>query len=199
MASHQTHGIQQLLVAEKRAAEKVAEARKRKVKRIKQARDEAQAEIEAYRKERERQFREYEARHMGSKEDVALKIDKDTEVYLKEMEKLVEDNKDKVIEELISLCKVRRLKQANEEAQLEINAYRIAREQAYERFEKAHAGNKEDVSAQIDKDIEEYIRTVDKMVQENKEKVTAELVELVFNITPAVHPNFYVLKAFNQI
>uniref|UniRef100_A0AAR5Q394 V-type proton ATPase subunit G n=1 Tax=Dendroctonus ponderosae TaxID=77166 RepID=A0AAR5Q394_DENPD len=95
--------------------------------------------------------------------------------------------------------KVRRLKQANEEAQLEINAYRIAREQAYERFEKAHAGNKEDVSAQIDKDIEEYIRTVDKMVQENKEKVTAELVELVFNITPAVHPNFYVLKAFNQI
>lgn len=30
MASHQTHGIQQLLVAEKRAAEKVAEARKRK-------------------------------------------------------------------------------------------------------------------------------------------------------------------------
>lgn len=66
------------------------------MKRIKQARDEAQAEIEAYRKERERQFREYEARHMGSKEDVALKIDKDTEVYLKDMEKLVEDNKDKV-------------------------------------------------------------------------------------------------------
>ncbi|XP_050297318.1 V-type proton ATPase subunit G-like [Anthonomus grandis grandis] len=104
MASHQTHGIQQLLVAEKRAAEKVAEARKRKVKRIKQARDEAQAEIEAYRRERERQFREYEAKHMGSKEDVAAKINKDTETYLRNMEKLVEDNKDKVIEELISLC-----------------------------------------------------------------------------------------------
>ncbi|KAF7274479.1 V-type proton ATPase subunit G-like [Rhynchophorus ferrugineus] len=103
MASHQTQGIQQLLTAEKRAAEKVAEARKRKVKRIKQARDEAQAEIEAYRNERERQFREYETRHMGSKEDVAAKIDKDTEVYLRSMDKLVADNKDQVIDDLISL------------------------------------------------------------------------------------------------
>lgn len=31
MAGHQTQGIQQLLTAEKRAAEKVAEARKRKL------------------------------------------------------------------------------------------------------------------------------------------------------------------------
>ena len=47
MAS-QTAGIQQLLVAEKRAAEKVAEARKRKNRRLKQAKEEAQAEIEKY-------------------------------------------------------------------------------------------------------------------------------------------------------
>lgn len=66
---------------------------------------------------------------------------------------------------------MRRLKQANEEAQLEINAYRIAREQAYEKFEKEHTGNKEDVAAQIDKDIQEYIATLDKMVQEHKGKV----------------------------
>ena len=45
MAS-QTQGIQQLLVAEKRAAEKVSEARKRKNRRLKQAKEEAQAEIE---------------------------------------------------------------------------------------------------------------------------------------------------------
>ncbi|XP_060525286.1 V-type proton ATPase subunit G-like [Cylas formicarius] len=104
MASHQTQGIQQLLAAEKRAAEKVAEARKRKVKRIKQARDEAQAEIEVYRAERERQFREYEAKYMGSKEDIAAKIDKETEVFLQNLEKMVIDNKEKVIEELIELA-----------------------------------------------------------------------------------------------
>ena len=47
MAS-QTQGIQQLLAAEKRAAEKVSEARKRKNRRLKQAKEEAQAEIERF-------------------------------------------------------------------------------------------------------------------------------------------------------
>lgn len=48
MAS-QTAGIQQLLAAEKRAAEKINDARKRKALRLKQAKQEAQAEIEKYR------------------------------------------------------------------------------------------------------------------------------------------------------
>ena len=51
MAS-QTQGIQQLLAAEKRAAEKVSEARKRKNRRLKQAKEEAQTEIEKYKSER---------------------------------------------------------------------------------------------------------------------------------------------------
>ncbi|CAG9813826.1 unnamed protein product [Phaedon cochleariae] len=85
MAS-QTQGIQQLLVAEKRAAEKVAEARKRKTRRIKQAREEAAAEVELYRNERERQFREYEAKYMGSASDVAAKIDKNTQKNMEEMD-----------------------------------------------------------------------------------------------------------------
>lgn len=81
MAS-QTQGIQQLLIAEKRAAEKVLEARKcnfliiscfklhfiyfcthskkGKQKRLKQAKEEAQYEIEQYRQEREKQFKEFE-------------------------------------------------------------------------------------------------------------------------------------------
>ncbi len=42
-------GIQQLLQAEKRAADKINEARKRKARRLKQAKDEAQQEIEKYR------------------------------------------------------------------------------------------------------------------------------------------------------
>nr|XP_023011986.1 V-type proton ATPase subunit G-like [Leptinotarsa decemlineata] len=99
----QTQGIQQLLVAEKRAAEKVAEARKRKAKRIKQAREEAAADIELYRKERDRQFKEYEAKYMGSREDVAAKIDRDTEVIMKEMDLNVQKNKDPLIMDLIDL------------------------------------------------------------------------------------------------
>ncbi|KAJ8938335.1 hypothetical protein NQ318_007048 [Aromia moschata] len=102
MAS-QTHGIQQLLAAEKRAAEKVSEARKRKAKRLKQAKEEAQDEIEKYRKERERQFREFEAKHMGSREDVAAKIEIDTKRRIEEMNKAVQIQKLTVIQDVLEL------------------------------------------------------------------------------------------------
>ena len=74
MASN-TQGIQQLLTAEKRAAEKVSEARKRKNRRLKQAKEEAQAEIERYKAEREGQFREHEARYAGSKGNFNMHFD----------------------------------------------------------------------------------------------------------------------------
>lgn len=102
MAS-QTQGIQQLLTAEKRAAEKVSDARKRKARRLKQAKEEAQDEIEKYRQERERQFREFEAKHMGSKEDVAARIDADTRVKIEEMNKAISVHKDAVMHEILEL------------------------------------------------------------------------------------------------
>uniref|UniRef100_D3TP84 V-type proton ATPase subunit G n=1 Tax=Glossina morsitans morsitans TaxID=37546 RepID=D3TP84_GLOMM len=97
----QTQGIQQLLAAEKKAAEKVAEARKRKARRLKQAKEEATEEIEKYRQERERQFKEFEAKHMGSREDVAAKIRADTQVKLSQMEKAIANRKDPVIKEIL--------------------------------------------------------------------------------------------------
>ncbi|KAG5678366.1 hypothetical protein PVAND_008048 [Polypedilum vanderplanki] len=102
MAS-QTQGIQQLLAAEKRAAEKVSEARKRKQKRLKQAKEEAQDEIEKYRQERERQFKEFEAKHMGSREGVAAKIDADTVVKIEDMTRAIHSNKNLVIQDVLSL------------------------------------------------------------------------------------------------
>ncbi|XP_065167317.1 V-type proton ATPase subunit G-like [Atheta coriaria] len=103
MAS-QTHGIQQLLVAEKRAAEKVSDARKRKAHRIRQAREEAQADIEKYRNEREKVFKEFEAMRLGSREGIALRIDEDTEMHIEKMQQDVANNKEQVIQELISLA-----------------------------------------------------------------------------------------------
>jgi len=102
MAS-QTQGIQQLLTAEKRAAEKVSEARKRKARRLKQAKEEAQSEIEKYRLERERQFKEFEAKHMGSREDVAASIDADTITKIGSMKEYVASNKEEVIKRLLDL------------------------------------------------------------------------------------------------
>lgn len=102
MAS-QTQGIQQLLAAEKRAAEKVSEARKRKAKRLKQAKEEAQDEVEKYRQERERQFKEFEAKHMGTREGVAAKIDAETRVKIDEMNKMVQIQKEAVIKDILNL------------------------------------------------------------------------------------------------
>lgn len=102
MAS-QTQGIQQLLAAEKRAAEKVSEARKRKAKRLKQAKEEAQDEVEKYRQERERQFKEFEAKHMGTREGVAAKIDAETRVKIDEMNKMVQAQQEVVIKDILNL------------------------------------------------------------------------------------------------
>jgi V-type H+-transporting ATPase subunit G len=77
----QSAGVQQLLVAEKKAAEIVAEAKRSKIeysysyeagltslrmtltdktKRLKQAKDEAVSEIDKFKKDREKQFQQYQ-------------------------------------------------------------------------------------------------------------------------------------------
>jgi len=91
------------LAAEKRAAEKVSEARKRKARRLKEAKEEAQEEIEKYRKERVKQFTEFEAKHMGSREDVAARIEQETKVKIEEMNKAVAVHKDQVVMEILKL------------------------------------------------------------------------------------------------
>ncbi|CRL06299.1 CLUMA_CG018944, isoform A [Clunio marinus] len=87
-------GIQQLLAAEKKAADKVGEARKRKARRLKQAKDEATEEIEKYRGEREKQFKDFETKHVGSREGVAQKIDADTRLKIEEMNRALGSNKE---------------------------------------------------------------------------------------------------------
>ncbi|GMT17406.1 hypothetical protein PFISCL1PPCAC_8703, partial [Pristionchus fissidentatus] len=102
MAS-QSQGIQQLLAAEKRAAEKINEARKRKTARLKQAKKEAQDEVEKYRAEREAVFKAYEDEHLGTKTDIDNQIRKETEAQLEEMETNVAANKQQVIDRLLDL------------------------------------------------------------------------------------------------
>ncbi|CAG0890530.1 unnamed protein product [Darwinula stevensoni] len=99
----QTQGIQQLLAAEKKAAEKVAEARKRKAKRLKQAQEEARTEIEQYRQERERQSKDYEIKYMGTKSDIAAKIETDTRSKINGINACVAQNKEEVTKYILAL------------------------------------------------------------------------------------------------
>ncbi|XP_072908553.1 V-type proton ATPase subunit G 1 [Hemitrygon akajei] len=102
MAS-QSQGIQQLLQAEKRAAERVAEARKRKNRRLKQAKEEAQAEIEQYRLQREKEFKNKEDAALGSHGDSATEVDKDTQEKIKVIRANYEQHKEVVLNNLLNL------------------------------------------------------------------------------------------------
>uniref|UniRef100_A0A0N4ZXB2 V-type proton ATPase subunit G n=1 Tax=Parastrongyloides trichosuri TaxID=131310 RepID=A0A0N4ZXB2_PARTI len=102
MAS-QTHGIQQLLAAEKRAGEKINEARKRKAQRLKQAKTDAQAEIDQIKKEQEAKFKEFEREYLGSKESVEEQIKTNTQTTLRNLESSVAQHKQQVIVRLLQL------------------------------------------------------------------------------------------------
>ncbi|CAK5089589.1 unnamed protein product [Meloidogyne enterolobii] len=121
MAS-QTAGIQQLLAAEKRAAEKINEARKRKAQRLKQAKQEAQAEIDKYREEREKRFKEFEHNYLGARDDIAAQIKRETDETLSEMTRSVAANKQQVIVRLLQLvCDIRPELHHNLQLQLKLN------------------------------------------------------------------------------
>jgi len=99
----QSTGIQQLLSAEKRAAEKVGEARKRKVKRLKQAKEEATAEIEAYKNEREKLYREHESKIMGSKGDNEARVAEQTRRRIEEANAMIGTNKERAMASLLAV------------------------------------------------------------------------------------------------
>ena len=100
--AQKSQGIQQLLQAEKKAADLIAEARKKKSKRAKQAKEEAIAEIEAFKNDREGKFQEKQKSEIGQ-EDFKNQINQETSVKHETMQQQVEANKDKVIERMLEL------------------------------------------------------------------------------------------------
>ncbi|XP_054291313.1 V-type proton ATPase subunit G 1-like [Pongo pygmaeus] len=107
MAS-QSQGIQQLLQAEKRAAEKVSEARKRKNRRLKQAKEAAQAEIEQYRLQREKEFKAKEAAALGSRGSCSAEVEKETQEKMTILQTYFWQNRDEVLDNLLAfVCDTR--------------------------------------------------------------------------------------------
>ena len=100
--AQKSHGIQQLLGAEKKAADLVADARKRKTKRLKQAKEEAISEIEQFRNEREAMFREAQQARIGQ-DDFQKHITEDNNAKLLLVEKQVKANKEAVVKRILEL------------------------------------------------------------------------------------------------
>lgn len=101
MTSQPSQEVQLLLAAEKRATEKVTDARKRKAKLLKKAKEEAAADIEQFKAERQIVFNKYETEHIGSKDDIAKKIDRDTTDRLDTMQKRMKGNQQILLESLM--------------------------------------------------------------------------------------------------
>ena len=64
----------------------------------------AQTEIERYKAEREKAFKDNETKNVGSKDDIAAKIEADTKVKIEAMNRSVASNKEVVIQSLLSLA-----------------------------------------------------------------------------------------------
>lgn len=97
-----SQGVQKLKIAEKAAADLISNARKRKAARLKQAKEEAQAEVTKFREEKELSFKVYEIEILGSREDSAARIEKDTVTKLDAMGNSVDQNKSDVVKYLLS-------------------------------------------------------------------------------------------------
>lgn len=98
--AQKTEGIQQLLVAEKRASEKVSEARKRKIQKLKTAKKEADSEINKFKTERENQFKTFEKEIFGTKSNSEAQIQVQTNQKLKDQEGLFRQNGPKAMKSL---------------------------------------------------------------------------------------------------
>merc|ERR1711892_1296384 len=80
--------------------------------------------------------------------------------------------------------KNRRLKQAKEEAQTEIEKYKAERERAFKESEQKNIGSKDDIMAKIEADTKVKIEAM------NKATVIQGLLELATDIKPEVHKNY---------
>lgn len=101
--AQKTEGIQQLLIAEKKATERVVEARKRKGLRIKAAKKEADAEILAFKNEKENQYKQYEQEILGKKSNSEAQIQVETNKKIKELDAMMKQNRAKALSSILKL------------------------------------------------------------------------------------------------
>ncbi|XP_059164815.1 V-type proton ATPase subunit G-like [Physella acuta] len=91
-------GIQQLLIAEKKATERVVEARKRKAQIIKTAKKEADSEILAFKNEKENHYKQYEQEILGKKSNSGAQIQVETTKKIKELDVMLKQNRAKAMD-----------------------------------------------------------------------------------------------------
>ncbi|KAL7581145.1 hypothetical protein ACA910_005939 [Epithemia clementina (nom. ined.)] len=97
-------GIQELMAAETRASQIVAEARIGRGDRMKQAKVEAQVLIDAYRAEKQEEFNNMVLSKGGSEGNASAKLQADTNKEIQEMQSSFQKNATQAVDLLLSKC-----------------------------------------------------------------------------------------------
>merc|ERR1712232_618509 len=105
MAYQQNDNVTALLMAEKRASEKIAEAHANRNKRIKEANSEAEAEVAAFAAERENIYQGALSQQTGSRSETAKKLEAETATKIASIEAAVSTKLDDVVTLLVDLVK----------------------------------------------------------------------------------------------
>lgn len=85
--------------------------------------------------------------------------------------------------------KNKRLKQAKEEAGIEIEAYRQEREAQFNAKKKNYDGSKDDFEQKMEVEKKEKLKTIDKDIAASKSQVIDRLLSMVYDIKPELHRN----------
>uniref|UniRef100_A0A6I8N042 V-type proton ATPase subunit G n=1 Tax=Ornithorhynchus anatinus TaxID=9258 RepID=A0A6I8N042_ORNAN len=86
--------------------------------------------------------------------------------------------------------KARRLKQAKEEAQMEVEHYRREREQEFQTKQQAAMGSQGNVSAEVEQGTRRQVQDMQSAQQRSRERVLARLLALVCDVRPQIHLNY---------
>lgn len=86
--------------------------------------------------------------------------------------------------------KNRRLKQAKEEAQAEIEQYRLQREKEFKAKEAAALGSHGSCSSEVEKETQEKMTVLQNYFEQNRDEVLENLLAFVCDIRPEIHENY---------
>mmetsp|Transcript_127583 Transcript_127583/g.367066 ORF Transcript_127583/g.367066 Transcript_127583/m.367066 type:complete len:128 (+) Transcript_127583:59-442(+) len=104
MSAQTGAGIQELMAAETRASQIVAEARMGRGDRMKQAKADAQELIDAYRAEKQEEFNNMVLSKGGSEGSASAKLQADTNKDIAELQAQFQKNAQKAVDVLLSKC-----------------------------------------------------------------------------------------------
>ncbi|XP_047412829.1 V-type proton ATPase subunit G 2-like isoform X1 [Sciurus carolinensis] len=83
-----------------------------------------------------------------------------------------------------------RVKQAKEEAQMEVEQYRRDREPEFQNKQQAAMGSQGNLSAELEQATRRQVQGMQSSQQRNQECNPAHLLSMVCDVRPQVHPNY---------